>query len=394
MFTRPAALRKTAARLSLLAAALWLSACANMPLPGAGGSGPAIDPSRPVRIALLVPSGSGQATDAHLATNFENAARLAAADLQGARIDLAVYSTGANPAQAAAAATQAANDGAKLIVGPLYSEAANAAGVAVAPRGLNVLSFSNTPTIAGGNVFVMGNLFDSTAQRLVRYAASQGIRKFYIARADDLQGNLGAAAAQRAIAAAGGQVVGSHAYPLSQQDVIVASDTIARQAQAAGAQGVILTANVGAELAILGTSLPQNGLDPASTRMIGLTRWNAAPEMLDLPGLQGGLFALPDTARQSAFERRYEAAYGEKPHPLAGLAYDAIAAAGALIATGDSAALTRGGLTRAQGFEGTGGIFRFTRDGLNQKGLSVATIEGGATRILSPAPRSFSNAVY
>ncbi|PIE09821.1 MAG: penicillin-binding protein activator [Rhodobacterales bacterium] len=393
MIARFDQIRKFAARLTALLAMTWLAAC-DVPTIGGGGGGPAIDPTKPVQVALLVPGGSGQATDSLLARDLENAARLASKDLQGASIDLRIYNTAGNPQQAATVTRQAIADGAKIILGPLYSEAAVASGVAAANDQVNVLSFSNTPTIAGGNVFVMGSLFQSSADRLVRYARAQGVQRYYIARANDLQGELGAAAAAQAVTAAGGQVVGTHAYPLSQQDVILASSTIADQARAAGAQAIILTANVGPELAILGTKLPEAGIDTAATRLIGLTRWNSVPEMLDVPGLQGGYFALPDTGRKAAFDQRFKAAYGQDPHPLAGLAYDGVAAIGALAATGDRNALSRSFLTRSSGFQGTNGIFRFMPNGLNQRGLAVATIENGRTRVLSPAPSAFSNALY
>ena len=44
------------------------------------------------------------------------------------------------------------------------------------------------------------------------------------------------------------------------------------------------------------------------------------------------MFAAPDPALVGAFNGRYQAAYGENPHELAGLAYDGIAMVGALIA--------------------------------------------------------------
>ncbi len=52
---------------------------------------------------------------------------------------------------------------------------------------------------------------------------------------------------------------------------------------------------------------------------------------LNLPGVQGGWFALPDPARTAQFDSRFAAATGERPHDLAGLAYDGIAAVGALV---------------------------------------------------------------
>ncbi|MEO0503721.1 MAG: ABC transporter substrate-binding protein, partial [Pseudomonadota bacterium] len=169
-------------------AALALAACDPSALTNIGGisGGPRIDTSEPVPVALLVPRGSGQASDDLLARNLENAARLAMRDLNGVEIDLRVYGTAGNPQTAASQAALAVNDGARIILGPLYAEAANAAGVAVAANGVNVLAFSNNTTIAGGNVFVLGSTFENTASRLVNYAASQGRDRMVIAHAQDV----------------------------------------------------------------------------------------------------------------------------------------------------------------------------------------------------------------
>ena len=131
---------------------------------------------------------------------------------------------------------------------------------------------------------------------------------------------------------------------------------------------------------------------PQQARMLGLTRWDAAPQALTLPGLQNGLFTVPDTARTRAFEQRYSSTYGAQPHPLAGLAYDGIAAIGALAATGRADALTRNALVTSQGFKGPSGIFRLLSNGTNQRGLAVATIRNNQVVILDPAPTSFRGA--
>ncbi len=153
---------KALARLSLVVPALILAAC----VPGEGpstGAGPRVDASAPIAVALLVPGGSGQASDALLASSLENAARLAMADLNGVTIDLRVYQTGGNPAQAQAMAVKAIDEGAQIILGPVFAQEANAAGVAAAGRGISVLAFSNNTEIAGGNVFVLGPTFENTA---------------------------------------------------------------------------------------------------------------------------------------------------------------------------------------------------------------------------------------
>ncbi|NCT12755.1 MAG: penicillin-binding protein activator, partial [Rhodobacterales bacterium] len=300
-----------------------------------------------------------------------------------------VYSTGASPALAAQAAQTAIGDGAQIILGPLYAEAANAAGVVAAPAGINVLSFSNNTTIAGGNVFVLGPTFRNTANRLVRHGVRNGIDSYVIVHADDLQGAVGRDAIASAVRGNGGRVAGIQSYPLSQQGILDAVPRIAEAARSGGAGAVFLTAGVNADLPILATALPEAGINPAATRYIGLTRWNASAEALALPGLQGGLFAVPDQQMTAIFESRYEAAYGGAPHPLAGLAYDGIAAIGALVASGNRGALTRAGLTQPQGFQGIGGIFRLLADGTNERGLAVATIRNNQVVILERAPRTF-----
>ena len=395
MFTQTHRPRNMAARLVAFASLLWLASCAPTQIVGTNqNTGQRIDPRAPVQVALLVPGGSGQGSDAFLAANLENAARMAVADLSGAEIDLRVYNTGADAAQAAQVATRAVDEGAKVILGPLFAEAANAAGVAVAPRNVNVLAFSNNPTIAGGNVFVLGSTFENTANRLVDYAGRNGVRRYAIVYGDDLQGQVGRDAIASAVRRNGGQVAATEGYPLSQQGILGSTARIASAVNAGGADAVFLTAGVNADLPIIATALPEAGVNPVDTQYIGLTRWNAVPQALSLPGLQGGLFALPDRAMTANFEARYASVYGDAPHPLAGLAYDGIAAIGALVAKGDGNALTKAALTAPEGFQGTSGIFRLRSNGLNERGLAVATIRNNQVVILEPAPRSFGGAGF
>ena len=390
MFAFARTAKQVAARIFVLFSIAWVAACEPIPVSNGVGGGMRVDPTKPVTVALLVPGGSGVESDSFLASNLENAARMAIADLQGVQIDLRVYNTGASPEQAATVATQAVNDGAKIILGPLYAEAANAAGIAVANRGVNVLAFSNNSSIAGNNVFVLGPTFDNTANRLVSYAGTKGIQNFSIVHGDDHQGAVGRDAIANAVRN-GGKTVGSvQSYPMTQQGIISAAGPIANSIRSSGSQAVFLTGGVNADLPLIATALPEQGIDPAVTQYIGLTRWDVTPQALALPGLQGGIFAMPDTQMISLFESRYAAAYGQNPHPLAGLAFDGIAAIGALLAQGNPEALSVAGLTQSQGFQGTQGVFRLLPNGTNQRALAIAQIQNNQVVILEPAPRSFA----
>lgn len=384
--------RKSLGRLAAAAAALVLVACTDIGSPTA--SGPPIDTSAPVQVALLVPGGSGQPSDELLARSLENAARLAIADLGGVQIDLRVYNTAGSPANAAAMATQAVAEGAKIILGPVYAQEANAAGLAVASAGVNVLAFSNNPDVAGGNVFVLGPTFDNTARRLASYAVRQGKGQVMIIQDQNTAGDLGRAAIERGVAAAGGTVVGVGSYEFSQNGVVAAAPGLVAKAKSSGATSVFLTADTAGALPLITQMLADSGLDPAATRYIGLTRWDIPTGTLDLPGVQGGWFALPDPGMYQTYRAHYQAAYAEEPHPISGLAYDGIAAIGALLRQGNSQALSATGLTQGAGFVGVNGIFRLRADGTNERGLAVAQVQNRQLVIVDPAPRSFGGAGF
>jgi hypothetical protein len=390
MFSVFAVTRKPLARYGLILVAVFMASCG----PNALGGGQSINPGKPIPVALLVPGGSDSSGDAVLAASLENAARLAIADLDGVNIDLRVYNTAGQAAIAASAARQAVNDGAKIILGPVFAESANAAGRAVASRNVNVLSFSNNAAIAGGNVFVLGPTFQNTANRLVRYAASQGKGHIMIVNAQDGAELIGRDAINRAIVTSQATLAGVTTFELSQEGVIAAIPQITSDAQSRGAQSIFLTSGTSGALPFLAQLLSENGLDRDAVQFIGLQRWDIPATALTLPGLQGGWFALPDPRLSSRFQDRYLAAYGTLPHPIAGLAYDGIAAIGALASRGQSDALTRNALTQSAGFVGVNGVFRLLADGTNERGLAVATIQNNQVTVIDPAPRSFGDAGF
>lgn len=384
--------RKIALYCLALLSALILSACDDMGMPS---TGPAIDTDKPVTVALLVPRGSGQPGDAILAKSLENAARMAIADLNGRpQINLRVYDTGGNAATAAAQARKAVDEGAGIILGPVYAEAANAAGLAVRDRNVNVLSFSNNTTIAGGNVFVLGPTFENAADRLTRYAAAQGKRNIVVIHGSDLSGQMGFAAIQKAIASSSARMAGDVSYDVSQQSVIAAVPRVQEMVSNTGADAVFFTSTTAGALPLFTQLLPEAGVSPGMTQFIGLTRWDIPPQTLQLPGVQGGWFTLPDQGRMQSFKSRYSAAYGGAPHAIGGLAYDGIAIVGALVGSGKANTLSGAALTQGAGFEGVGGVVRLRRDGTNERGLAVATVQNKQVVVISPAPRSFSGAGF
>lgn len=393
MFAVFPSVRKVVHLMALPLIALALAACDAVPGGGLVG-GPSINTGDAVPVALLVPSGSGQTTDEILAQSLENAARLAMRDLNGASIDLRVYQTAGDAGTAAARAQQAVDEGAKIILGPVYASSANAVGNAVAGDNVAVLSFSNNAAIAGGNVFVLGPTFQNTADRMISYARGQGKQRFVIVHAQDSAGNQGRNAISNAVNAQGGSVVGTVSYALSQQDVIAAIPQIKSAVEGNAADAIFMTTDTASALPLLSQLLPEAGVTSQTSQFMGLTRWDIPPQTLSLPGVQGGWFAVPDPAASATFSAQYQGAYGSVPHPIGGLAFDGIAAIGALVSQGNANALSGAALTQGAGFRGASGIFRLRPDGTNERGLAVATISEAQVTILSPAPQSFGGAGF
>jgi len=393
MFTFLSTTLAPARRIAALAiTALALAACDPIAI-GSSGGGASIDPGAPVPVALLVPASSADG-GAVLARSLENAARLAMADLSGVRIDLRVYDTGGQAGLAAQVAARAVDEGARIIIGPVFAQAANAAGLAVAQRGVNVLSFSNNTSIAGGNVFVLGNTFQNTANRLASYARRQGKANIFVVHGQSTAEELGRDAILGAIQGNGARIAGVASFELSQQGVTQAVPGIAAQARAAQADAVFMTSGTAGALSFLVEGLAAAGLPSSAAQYIGLQRLDIPSSAVSLRGIQGSWFALPDPNLTARFNSRYAQAYGGQPHAIAGLAYDGIAAIGALIASGKRDALSGASLTQGSGFIGVNGIFRLRADGTNQRGMAVAQIQNNQVVVIDPAPRSFGGAGF
>jgi len=382
MFSALRLLRNPMRFLSLLGVTAALAAC-QVAAPG-GGAGPRVG-GESVQVAMLLPISSTQGGDATISRSLENAARMAASELSGVTVEITVYDTAGESAQAASVAQEAVQAGADVIVGPLRSDVAAAVGVAVANSDVNVLSFSNNTGIAGGNVFVLGHTFENTAARMVSYGAAQGRTRIVVAHAQNLAGEVARDAVLRAAQGSSASVVGTIPYEFSQTGVIDVVPQIVSSVRDNDANALMLTSDSSGALPFFAQLLPENGLDVEEVRMMGLTRWDTPPQTLELSGLQGGWFAVPDPQATEDFNARYEAAYGSPPHILGALGYDAIRAVGETAAA--SGRLGAADLTASSGFQGANGVFRLLADGTNERAMAIAQVTDNQVQMIDPAPR-------
>ncbi len=386
--------------LSLLAGLLLLiSACAPQmttsrpptppagPQPGSSAAG-AVDLTRPVRVALLVPSGSSDPGTASLAGALVNAAEMARADLGDPLLDLAVYDTRATPEGARAAAEQAASEGARLILGPLFSSATRAAGEVAARHALTVISFSTDSAAAGGPVFLSGYLPEREAERIIGYAAAQGYDRIAIFHPANAYGRAARRGAEAAAARYGAGLLFALDYPRTFKGIEANAPRFAEVALNTGVNAVLLP-DEGQGLSAAAAFLDYSGLDPAEVKYLGLGQWNV-PATLKESTLRGGWFPAPDPALVEAFAGRYEARYGTRPPLVAVLGYDAVQVAGQLLAAARESGVTdpfsATALTRPEGFDGAFGPLGFQPGGLNRRALAVLEVGEDGFKVVDPPP--------
>src|SRR5207344_2469169 len=176
-----------------------LSGCTGSTTPSdlfSGLSTPAPAPAQPasaigtgrVKVGLILPlSGSGNAAVA--AQSMKNAAEMALAEFNNPDLQLLVKDDAGTAPGAQQAAQQALDEGAEIILGPLFALTVGPVGQLARSRNIRVIAFS------------------TDAERIVGYAASQGKRSFAALIPDNAYGTVAEAAFKQAVGRRGGRII-------------------------------------------------------------------------------------------------------------------------------------------------------------------------------------------
>ena len=173
--------RRLCAALGFAAAAAVLTACAgnnseffsNTPpaQPDAQAPGSTLGAGQ-VRVGLILPL-SAQGNAGIAAQSMKNAADLALAEFKNPNIQLLVKDDGGTPQGAQAGAQQAINEGAEIIIGPLFAEAVKAVGAIARARNIPVIAFSTDVSVATRGVYLLSFLPETDVKRIVEFAVSR-----------------------------------------------------------------------------------------------------------------------------------------------------------------------------------------------------------------------------
>src|SRR5258708_13165720 len=142
-----------------------------------------------VKVGLILPlSAAGNAGVA--AQSMKKAAEMALAEFQNPNIQLLIKDDGGNAAGAQQGTQQALDEGAEIILGPLFAVSVPGTAQLTRARGVSVIAFSTDSSVAGRGVYLLSFLPESDVNRIVEYAASTGKRSFAAMLPDNAYANV------------------------------------------------------------------------------------------------------------------------------------------------------------------------------------------------------------
>ena len=325
----------------------------------------------PVTVALLLPLSGAQAG---LGQSMLQGAQMALFEMGYTNFNLIPRDTSGTAAGAAQAAHSAINEGAQLILGPVFAHSVRAVQPIARAANVNIIAFSTDWSLADNGTYLMGFMPFTQVERVSRYALAKGYKNFAVISGQDQYGDAVSKEFNDIMAQNGGRVV--EAIGLQRTNNMV--DNI-KDLKEQNFNAVFMPVG-GTQASIISNTLSDNALLPTQVKRIGTGLWDD-PRIATEPSMNGAWFAAPSPSARRAFEQKYFDNFGSSPARLATLSYDATALAANLARSGmqssGSPSFDARAITNPNGFAGTDGVFRFKSSGLIERNLSVLEFRNG-----------------
>lgn len=338
-----------------------------------------------VKAALILPlSAAGNAGLAGQA--MRNAAEMAVAEFNNPNIQLLIKDDGGTAEAARNGAQQAVDEGAEIILGPLFAQSVGFVGQVARPRNVPVIAFSTDANVAASGVYLLSFLPETDVDRIVQYAASTGKHSYAALIPDNPYGTVVEAAFKQAVTRrGGGQIVALERYP---HDKAAMTNPVRSVAQASARADALFIPDGGDAVPDVAQALVTDGVNLKRLQLLGTGVWDD-PHIFSTPALHGAWYPGPDPNGFRSFSAQYRQRFGQDPVRAATLSYDAVALVAALVKTQGPQRFSEQVLTNSSGFSGKDGLFRFRSDGTNERGLAVLRVGPTGPQVISPAPHSF-----
>lgn len=181
----------------------------------------------PIRVALLLPLSHSRDNAKVVAQALLNSAELALFEIENANVMLMPKDTFGTPSGARRAARDAINEGADLILGPLFAESVREAGRVARRADVPMIAFSTDRTVAGDGVYLLSFLPEQEVKRVVDFAFSEGYYSFAALIPQSAYGNRVRSAFEYSVERQGGYIPQMQFYPRIAEEMFAPARIVA-----------------------------------------------------------------------------------------------------------------------------------------------------------------------
>lgn len=334
------------------------------------------------KFALIVPlSGKG----ADIGKALRDAARLAVAEKGSA--DYAIIPIDVNEGGPAAAAEKAVSYGVEAILGPVFSDDVGKVAKVARKNKLKVFSFSNNKAIAGNGVYVFGLIPSQQVERMLIYAGNKGVKNYSAVVPNNIYGHQSSEMVRKFSGWIGAKLMDIGLYsaktPTSTAAGVISDAYKNKGMKPKLSTDAVVIVEGGEKLKSVVNALSNAGVGCGRVRCLGVSSWDDK-KVISNPALSGAWYAGSPYEDVEDFLLRFQQKYRYMPDEIASLGYDL-----ATFAIDVAPAFSRSDIEKSSGFKGIKGIYRFTGEGVNQRGYAVYEIRNGLAQVIDTAPNRF-----
>ena len=381
--------------------------------------------SNTLRIALLLPL-SGELKE--VGQDLLRSTQMALFKHATQEILLYPHDTKGTAKGARQAVQKAFNDDANIIIGPLTAQSTDAITPFTKSRGIPVISFSSSEAVADKNVMLLSYMPTEQAKLIARHAFDLGKRRFAALIPDSTYGHKVFKAFSDEVEALGGEMVTQgfynpintdHSAPLEKMVQLEKAKRVLNKERQALEKEYLLVGGAMDDLelmhlemlrkakpqpvidfealfipapatamSLISSQLAFYDIDPENVLLLGTALWDSS-RIYDNKAeyLKGARFVAPGKNDFEAFKEAFQRVYGNTPHPLAALSYDALAIVSEIFKENPlNKGLVEKKLIRESGFSGISGAFRFTRYGVPERIYNLLEVRPRGFKTIVQAP--------
>lgn len=260
---------------------------------------------------------------------------------------------------------------ADIVLGPVMSNAVDAASMWALKRKIPVVSLTNNFVKAQPGVFVFGIPPQSEVEAMVGFAIKNRMDRFSAILPSGSYGGAIRESLEKTIKAYGANLVDVFFYSPNFDEL----PSILKELQKKTVDGIFIV-NGGQDLFTISDALAKAKV---SGKILGTQQWKTS-DVTHWRQLSGAWYTTGYSDKKQIFENRFFSLYNKEPETTAYLAYDAMAMIAKVHKLSYNAPFSMTALTTPLGFVGLQGAFKLEKDGRVSRKIAIMEIKDGTSQ--------------